>query len=353
MITPLSTYGRTVIGSAPSMGTPLDGELESLLGWLLDGPVRADDGMLSGWVASDGPADTYQEATGYLITLLCYLYQLTREHRFREEAIRTAVALTAAVGESPGCGRDNRVYLFDTAVCLRALGALLATFPDLEQDPALAPARSLAQRLGQTTQEMFAQQRPCDPPTADKAQPRWSQTFNAHLIKAAAHASPWLPAWQDTVEQLKATYMKGGRFYLDPQHRRIYLHVNCYAVEGLLAGSLLDRQQELAAAAFLAEMQTKEGAIPRFWPAAGNAAPDNAHTGADATAQAVRIWQCVDHDRFQPNIQAGLAFLESLAAPGGGVRYAPGGDHVNAWTTIFTIQARLWQDLPAEPRWII
>jgi len=352
MNTSISKLGRSIIGSDPTAAIVLDSEAAAHLRWLLDGPVRAGDGMLSAWVAPEGPANTYQEATGYLITLLCYLHRLTGERRLRQEAIRTAVALAAAVGDLPGCGRGSRLYLFDTAVCVRAVGALLATFPDLEQDPDLAPVRSMALRLGQTAREMFAQQRPCDPP-ASPGPPRWSETFNAHQIKATANASPWLPAWQDTVEQLKATYLGVDRFFLDPRHRQVYLHVHCYAVEGLLSLPRRDPPQELACADFLAGLQTDEGAIPRFW-SPPDTTPGHRHLpGADATAQAVRIWQCVDRHRFQQNIQTGLVFLESLAAPGGGVSYSPDKAHVNAWATIFTIQARLWQHLPADPRWLI
>ena len=312
------------------------------LRWLLEGPVRVRQGMLAAWLDGSAPAHAYQESTGYLITLLCFLHRVTGQGRFRTEAARTVTALARDLGDAPGCGREGAVYLFDTAVCLRALG----TFSDNFEDLTLQPTRELLDRLAHTSGDMIRRHDACSRPANGIGPRRWSESFSAHLIKAAHLLSPWLPAWRSVLDELVGRFFQGGRFYADAGHRRVYLHASCYASEGLLARPDLHLGELEQIAPFLARIQRADGGIPAWWP-------EEAGPVTDATAQAVRIWQCTDATAFAESIQRGFAFLDTMALPGGGFRYSPLIAHANSWATIFAVQAMVWRDLAADPEWIV
>ncbi len=102
-------------------------------------------------------------------------------------------------------------------------------------------------------------------------------------------------------------------------------------------------------ARWLAEIQTSEGGLRAFHD--GRDAFGTLHT--DATAQAVRIWSLVDATAYQEQIARGLGFLAEMTTPVGGLRYEPGSDDVNTWTTIFGLQALQWSYEGGDWQWIV
>ena len=318
--------------------------------WLLDGPVRLEDGMLAAWTEDRDPTYAYEESTGYLITLLCYLHSLTGDPRYEAEAARTVGALTHAVGSREGCGRDGVLYLFDTAVCLRALTCYFATFPDAEASRASSPTQSLARRLRRTAAAFTEQRLACEPCPPGGGAGRWSVLFGAHQLKALANLAQAAGAgpWAEPQHELLASWFEGGRFLTDNGRDRVYLHAHCYAAGGLLGlpgspSGVVDQ-----AAAYLARVQDPSGGIPRWWPAY----PDG-ELAADATAQAARLWLLLDPARYAESISLGLGFLRRMCGTGGGVWYTSDRAHENGWATIFAVQARIWQDAAPDPAWLI
>lgn len=332
-----------VTGDAGVLSEQAAREASPHLGWLMEGPVRDPDGMLRAWVDGKTPAHTYPESTGYLISLLCYLHRVSGQDRFAREASRAVEALVGHLAEAEGCGRDGTVYLFDTAVCLRALGTFHTLFEGRLDQPGLA----LMDRLAQTCERMF-QRRQAFVGAASNGHTdrRWSRSFSAHLVKAAHLVSPWLGGWREVTDELVRRFHDRGRFYADEDHGRVYLHASCYAAEGLLAHRDRYAEELDRVAPFLARIQLEGGGIPAWWP-------DESSPVTDATAQAVRIWQCTGRTEHEDNIQRGLAFLERMALPGGGFRYSPEVAHANSWATIFAVQAMAWQRAGAEVEWIV
>ena len=322
----------------------LDSTVAQHLRWLLQGPIRTPEGMLVAWTAGGAPAHVYEESTGYLITLLCYLHQLTGDERYHEEASGTVRALTRTVGDRAGCGRDGRIYLFDTVVCLRALGTFHTLYGDHAGDRQHQQSVAVMDRLAHTARQMMERQQACSG-AANGSSRRWSRSFSAHLIKAAQLMAPWLPGWRSVIEALISRYHHDGRFAIDDRHRQVYLHACCYAGEGLLAAGELSGQPSIAP--FLASVQADDGGLPARWP------DGDQQRVTDATAQAVRIWQCSDAQAYADNIQQGLGFLQSMAHPGGGFRYSTGVDHLNSWATIFAVQALVWRHGDPAPGWIV
>src|SRR5262249_7852760 len=133
-----------------------------------------------------------------------------------------------------------------------------------------------------------------------------------------------------------------GRFRIHHNSQESYLHASCYAVEGLLClertalapvGPLI-RQ----CAVWLAGVRDFGGGCPAWHDGRSSYGP----LRADVTAQAVRIWSCVDRARFRQPIRRALRFLVRLKTAEGGLAYEPGSGDVNTWATIFAVQAVLW-----------
>ncbi len=328
----------------------LDTGVQRQVDWLLDGPIRLGDGTLAAWAEGSEPSHVYEESTGYLITLLCFLYRLTADERYEVEAGRTVRALAATLGSREGCGRDGVLYLFDTSVCLRALAAFFAIFPAAEESREPGLARTLAGVLARTAQSLAERRAACVPERggANEDAGRWSTVFGPHLIKSISNMSPGGGPWRSIADELISRWYPGGQFRPDSGGSPAYLHAHCYAVEGMLALQDVPRQVVERVTVLLAEEQAESGGIPRWWP--GDQDPVLA---ADATAQAVRLWLLLDRERFQDNIRRGTAYMGQILGPGGGVLYSPRRNHENSWATIFAVQALIWQDVQPDPAWLI
>ena len=292
----------------------------------------------------------YEESTGYLITLLCFLYQLTGDERYEIEAGRTVRALVTVMGPREGCGRDGVIYLFDTSVCLRALEAFFIMFPAAAESQEAGFARALAGTLDKTVRSLAERRVACVPELggADDSAGRWSTSFGPHIIKSLSHMSSRAGPWRSIAHELISRWYSAEQFRPDSDGSPGYLHAHCYAVEGMLA--LPDAPRELVerAAVFLAEAQDASGGIPRWWPR-----HQDPVLAADATAQAVRIWLLLDRERFRDNIRLGTAYMGRIIGPGGGVMYSPRRNHENSWATIFAVQAFIWCSVQPDPTWLI
>lgn len=336
---------------------PITENLQKHINWLISGPVRLSDGMLAAWTDNGTPSYAYEESTGYLISLLCRLNKFTGNKVYREEAERAVIALTNSIGDKKGAGRDDVTYLFDTAVCLRAIECFLSAF-DKSADEMTTEVKKLASDLAATAMNMLRTKSATAGNSGVNASDIWSAQFNIHLIKALEHLAPWIASVDDkkivfdAVEQLASEKYQGGFFHVDDACSDIYVHPNCYAIEGLLG---LDARYDSKwtskigeASEALAHIQLENGGIPCRIPE-----PKGDQPASDSTAQAIRIWQCVAPEVFGENIRSGIRFLMANQAENGGIRYCPGSSHINSWTTIFTVQALLWENTGGNAKWLI
>jgi hypothetical protein len=227
-------------------------------------------------------------------------------------------------------GKDGRVYTFDRGVRLAALATAGLPYGDEPEHIAAALDAGIA--------------------VEPSAPPRWSTVIGPHLLKLAVAALALDPARANPIlralEPLRPALADGGRIPT-PQHAGTYVHAHAYATEGLLAlGHLPDARR---AATWLAEIQTRDGGLPREHD--GRRA--NGPQPADATAQAVRLWCCIDRMHFASAIDRALAFLDRLADSSGGLRYSDASDDVNTWATAFAIQALDFAHGDASPARIL
>lgn len=324
------------------------------LTWLLDGPVRDADGMLHAWMDGDSRSFIYEESTAYSLTLFCFLYENKGHPIFKSEAVRTAQALCNHLAGKPGCGKNGRVYLFDTAVCMRALCLFRQIFPEQK----IRNLDPLIKNLDETAISLVKRRLAFEAGDSLNQTTHWSDHFNIHSIKALAQLLPWNDTEEfkkeidDIIQAFLHDRFFDGIFYPDDQKNQAYLHPHCYALEGLLTlrkitgrsyGTVLN-----VSAKRLAEMQLHNGALPSYWRM--NEPPTAA---SDTTAQAVRIWQILDAQKYSQPIKRGLDYLETQMAPCGGVKYSSRIKHANTWTTIFYLQATAWQFLPPDAAWMI
>jgi hypothetical protein len=323
--------------------------------WLLDSPVRTSTGMVYSWLDSKEPGYLYQESSGYLTSLLVYLHYLTGDEDFLREALKTARSLAEKISGTRGCGRDEKVYLFDTAVCLRGLGSVAAA-ADPAAEPVLKALEKALETLGHTACEMLRVGSAVSGGTNGEPNVHWSRLFGPHLAKAAHLSIPWLRLedrddfLRPAVEKWLARLEREKAVDFLPIHPS-YHHALCYAAEGFLGMAAVRGEEPPAIveqiAQALADRQYEHGGIPRIWP------DSTGEAVSDATAQAIRLWQCLDADRYSEQIDAGFEFLDRLSGPDGGLRYSTEIGHLNSWATMFAVQAYLWRDIHPDPRWIV
>ncbi|MCZ7581861.1 MAG: hypothetical protein M5R36_00220 [Deltaproteobacteria bacterium] len=181
----------------------------------------------------------------------------------------------------------------------------------------------------------------------------WSEGFNAHLLKAVQNAWPEIDARDDvdlaqTVRGLIAEHFSAAVFRAGGEAGDAYLHANCYALEGLLGLEAAQGGFPMEdAAARLAEIQQGDGGLPRRFPANAEVA------AADATAQAARIWQIVDAQKFTPSIDAALAFFAQARGAGWRRSVRPRNAAPQLVDHDLFIQALVWRHAIADAAWIV
>jgi hypothetical protein len=339
-----------------------------MLSWLTGPDLEASDGHCLSWSNPAGTGYSYPEISG----LLLHLLSRSETAIGRREQLRRALIGERAKGTA--IRRGGQSYTFDTAM---VVGGMLAhAQAGLHVSPGGGPAGSPAGQAdgaeldgaelddavrGWVTvligavghRNPFAEDTGPGQLTASTS---WSRAFGAHQAKvcgALLDAERLLSPLPDLCEAVAACAAAAldvlgddGRFRIHAASPMTYVHSHCYAVEGLLmlaaAGARGVSEEAAAGAEWLAAAQQPEGGLRAWHDGSTASGPPR----ADATAQAIRIWTLVDRGRFADETARAWAFLAGLQAPAAGLRYEAGSADVNAWATIFAVQALSWSADP-------
>ena len=317
------------------------------LDWLTSPEVVHPDGAVMSWVNPEHPGYAYPEIAGYMLSYLSLQDADTSALRNR-----IATRLGRDMTRTGAVGRDGVEYVFDSAMVLAGLLAHQANGGMLSEPD--MPARLHRFIVGRLERRIGLE----GTPSVDAT--HWSASYGCHLLKtvlsltayAERHPEAQTASLIDGLLQDFLPLYDNGRFRVNSESDQTYMHSHCYAIEGLL---VLDgrgypglRPWIEGGASWLASAQAADGGLPAA--VAGRFALPTTH--ADCTAQAVRIWTCVDPVLYRPNIERAKAFLLDLST-GGGIRYRRGSSDVNTWATIFGTQAIEMAEQGGHWQWLV
>lgn len=320
----------------------------------------------------------YSEATGYGITFFVFLSRQHGDARYLSNANELARSLqpmrelvTGAyrclnpVGMEPFDRKARSAYVFD---CCMILNGLCQLYRETRDDDCLRDALRCAEWIMQASAGAADILPVYDVVTASFAESRgrWSTSRSGYRAKFGlaflnlfdlTGDERFLHAAEAVCQA--ATGMQstaGGISVFENGERTVLAHPHCYAAEGLwAAGTYLGRQDYLEASARATQWileQYRQLIVRREQRA--TEVRDASRT--DALAQALRLYalhrQSVLLDATLQNVADALIceLLARQCATGnalaqGGFHYdggtTPGSAHVNAWVTMFAVQA-LW-----------
>ncbi len=232
----------------PGASEPYSLVTDRALRWFLESGIQDPRGGVSRYfrVDSQQMRAASTEITGYAAAALVLLYQLTRDSRALEAAVRagrflTRVAWNPALAIIPfeiDAAAPPPAYFFDAGIIARGLFALWRSTGDAEfRDIAVACTRSMARDFRGPSGYHPVLALPGKQPVPGNG--RWSREPGCYQLKAAM-------AWLETedaefislYEAALAGFLHTHAAFLDaePDPERVMdrLHAYCYFLEGLL-----------------------------------------------------------------------------------------------------------------------
>ncbi len=360
--------------------------MEEAAHWFIQSGIQisSNDPRLNGGYASWYEQDTesspyvYSEITGYMLTMLCTLWERTGNTLYLNSAIRAGEWFIETVNEPTGGFRclyplystrfdykNNQIYTFDCGVILNGLMCLHRI---TKQPSYLASAVTMADWLVNVAQKpsgAFSPVYNIEKQEFSESDTEWSLCAGSYHSKIAigllnlydlTRKAKYRNAAIKGCDFALTFQQPDGRFVSFPTQGGTNSHPHAYSAEGLwVAGTYLGREDYLYASAkatqWLLNLQSPEGIIPRHYHH-GEALY---HERVDVLSQTLRL--AVIHlaekrlpQELQHNINALLpAILRNQARTDdkrtGGAFYfgrLSNGEimpHANVWVTAFALQA--------------
>jgi hypothetical protein len=339
-------------------------------------------GSFNAWYEQDTQAYPfiYSEITGYLVTLMCYLWERKHDERYLRSATMAGDWLLDTTLEPNGGFRclyplrptgfdfkQSQMYAFDNGMVLNGLVNLYRVS---RQEKYLASAVTAADWLVYSAQKPTGAFYPIYQLDEDRffeSDKEWSICSGSYHAKIAigllnlydlTHKRKYLDAAVRVCDFALGCQDETGRFISFLSRGGTNAHPHCYTAEGLwVAGTYLDRGDYLASSAhavrWLLDRQSPEGYIPRLYL-------DNQPVYServDAICQTLRLAILHTAEARLPETYSGrIELLRSLipkyqafdedSRVDGGFYFGYGSNghvipHVNVWVTAFAVQA-LW-----------
>ncbi len=333
-------------------GGPSEAALQT---WLFESELCEAGGGVRSWLNPAKPGYVYPEIMGYYTSLCALLARANHSHDWLSRGQLVGRATVGALSPAGGLGRAGIDYTFDTGIGLIGLARIDRVAQKSDFKDAIARMRDfLVASLGRQVVAWKDGQ-----PLVDDTS--WSLSFGASALKTAIALDTAATVLGDerarelcrrVAREVSESCFRENAFRINGVRPWVYAHAHCYATEGLLALSargLADAAPILPAAQWLARAQNSDGSLTNWH---GRTDVPLGHQG-DATSQGVRIWSAVDRVAFAGNIELASAFLGSLQTASGGLRYNDSSQDVNAWVSMFALQALQWSRGPVEVEWLL
>ena len=82
-------------------------DIEKLLDWLKNPPVRTETGEMYSWVNPEHPGFIYDESASYVADLFTSIYANTGEKEYLDLSIETIEAVTLKIDPASGIGMNH------------------------------------------------------------------------------------------------------------------------------------------------------------------------------------------------------------------------------------------------------
>lgn len=364
-------------------------DVEKAMKWLIDSGIQNIDpekqdiyGSFNAWYEEDTKQYpfVYSENTGYMLTMMCYLWDRTKKREYLERGKLAGDWLLNVVHESNGGFRclyplnpsrfdfkKEQMYAFDNGIILNGLVNL---YRSTKEEKYLVAAVTVADWL------VYSAQKPSGGffPVYQLSEGRffesdkeWSMTSGSYHVKIAigllnlydlSKKKKYLESAVKICDFALSCQNASGRYISYFSRGGTNAHPHCYTAEGLwVAGAYLEREDYLNSSCqgvkWLLDMQSKKGYIPRLF------LDDKPiyNERIDALSQALRLSVIhLSKNRLPQSIKSKMDLLlanildchvrssKDIKADGGfyfgkssaGDEVMP---HVNLWVTAFAIQA--------------
>lgn len=374
-------------GVADSITTKqLNTAVERAIKWLTSSGIQnngsgpAAHGSFKAWYEQDTQAYpfVYSEITGYLVTLMCYLWERTQDDRYLRSATMAGDWLLNTTHEPNGGFRclyplrpsrfdfkKSQMYAFDNGVILNGL---VNFYRATKQEKYLASAVTAADWLVYSAQKPTGAFYPVYQLDEDRffeSDKEWSVCSGSYHAKIAigllnlydlTHKRKYLDAAIRVCDFALGCQDETGRFISFLSRGGTNAHPHCYTAEGLwVAGSYLDREDYLESSSrgvrWLLDLQSPEGYIPRLCLDDGPVYNER----VDAICQTLRL--AILHmakgrlpETYEGRVELLLTIIPKYQAldkdprVGGGFYFGRESNgrvipHVNVWVTAFAVQA--------------
>lgn len=310
--------------------------VDSLNRFLLD--CQLTTGALKGGLRDGYKASTnqyqflYTETTGYLVTYFVNLYRATNTDLYKRRAVLAADFLVdiLAVDKLPynfdlaTKKPDHRCFVFDNAICVQGL---VDIYQVTHKKVYLHTAEKIAGWITSMQQTDGSFRAYYD--TTDGSSVHAGTDFSADggciqiknaiaflKLFEATKNNDYKKIAEKILDKGQIFQLAGGGFRVNKNTETVFSHGHCYATEGYLYGwEILKKPGYLEtvkkAAVYLQSAQHRNGGISQRNQTAGWA--------ADATSQAVRIWQSLDNISDKPifaeSTRRALRFLKDMESP--------------------------------------
>ena len=363
--------------------------VDRAVNWLINSGIQNIDpgkkniyGSFNAWYEEDTGIYpfVYSEITGYMLTMMCYLWGRDKKQEYLERAKLTGDWLLNVVHESNGGFRclyplnpsrfdfkKDQMYAFDNGIILNGLVNLYRV---TRQEKYLVAAVTVADWLVYSAQKPSGAFFPIYQLNEERffeADKEWSMTSGGYHAKIAigllnlydlSRKKKYLESAVKICDFAFSSQNANGRYISYFSRGGTNAHPHCYTAEGLwVAGSFLQREDYLdsssRAVGWLLDMQSEEGYIPRLF------LDDRPvyNERFDALSQAVRLSVIhMSEKRLLPEvkdkIESMLSHILASQARNAGNPKLDGGfyfgkssaggkviPHLNLWVTSFAIQA--------------